>query len=80
MPFFVYCGSNFDLIFVVEYAIISSETGYVCPAPCLSAYSLTTYLTIDSSGAHGNNGYKTAKEHFSCSRNRYKKPFAAERA
>ncbi len=40
---------------------------------------LTTYLTIDSSGAHGNNGYKTAEEDLPWSRNGYKKPFAAER-
>ena len=40
---------------------------------------LTTYLTIDSLGAHGNNGYKTAEEDFSWSGNGYKKPFAVER-
>ena len=40
---------------------------------------MTTYLTIDSSGAHGNNGYKTAKEDFPWNRSGYKKPFAAER-
>ena len=40
---------------------------------------MTTYLTIDSSGAHGNNGYKTAKENLPWSGNGYKKPFAAER-
>ncbi len=40
---------------------------------------LTTYLTIDTPGVHGNNGHKTAKEHFPWSGNRYKKPFAAER-
>jgi len=40
---------------------------------------LTTYLTIDSSGAHGNNGYKTAEEDLPWSGNGYKKPFAAER-
>ncbi|MCM1166885.1 MAG: hypothetical protein NC401_12845 [Ruminococcus sp.] len=43
-------------------------------------HCLTTSLTIDTLGAHGNNGYKTAKEHLSRSGNRYKKPFAAERA
>ncbi len=81
MPyFFVLCGSNFDLLFVVEYAIISSETEYVCQIPCLSAYSLTTYLTIDTFGAHGNNGYKTAKDDLPWSGNGYKKPFAVERA
>ncbi len=41
---------------------------------------MTTYLTIDSSGAHGNNGYKTAKEDLLWSGNGYKKPFAAERS
>ncbi len=41
---------------------------------------MTTYLTIDSSGAHGNNGYKTAKEDLLRSGNGYKKPFAAERS
>lgn len=40
---------------------------------------MTTYLTIDSSGAHGNNGYKTAKEDLPWSTNGYKKPFVAER-
>ena len=40
---------------------------------------MTTYLTIDSSGAHGNNGYKIAKEDLPWSGNGYKKPFAAER-
>ncbi len=40
---------------------------------------MTTYLTIDSSGAHGNNGYKTAEEDLLRSGNGYKKPFAAER-
>jgi len=43
-------------------------------------FLLTTYLTIDTLGVHGNNGYKTAKEHFIQSGNGYKKPFAAERA
>jgi len=37
-------------------------------------------LTIDTLGEHGNNGYKTAKEHLLWSGNGYKKPFAAERA
>ena len=41
---------------------------------------MTTYLTIDSSGAHGNNGYKTAKEDLLWSGNGYKNPFVAERA
>ncbi|MCM1062104.1 MAG: hypothetical protein NC452_17715 [Eubacterium sp.] len=40
---------------------------------------LTTYLTIDTLGIHGNNGYKTVKEDLPWSRNRYKKPFGAER-
>ncbi|MCI8605066.1 MAG: hypothetical protein HFE79_13140 [Ruminiclostridium sp.] len=40
---------------------------------------LTTYLTIDSTGVHGNNGYKTVEEDFLWSGNGYKKPFAAER-
>ena len=40
---------------------------------------MTTYLTIDSSGAHGNNGYKTAKEDLLWSGNGYKKAFVAER-
>ena len=43
------------------------------------AEKTTTYLTIDSSGAHGNNGYKTVKEDLPCSGNGYKKPLAAER-
>lgn len=43
-------------------------------------YSTTTYLTIDSFGAHGNNGYKTVKEDLLWSENGYKKPFATERA
>ena len=40
---------------------------------------MTTYLTIDSFGAHGNNGYKTAKEDLPWSGNGYKKPLAVER-
>jgi hypothetical protein len=40
---------------------------------------LTTYLTIDSFGAHGNSGYKTAKEDMLWNGNGYKKPIAAER-
>lgn len=40
---------------------------------------MTTYLTIDSFGAHGNNGYKTAKEDLTWRGNGYKKPFATER-
>lgn len=40
---------------------------------------MTTYLTIDSSGAHGNNGDKTAEDDLLYSGNGYKKPFAAER-
>ncbi len=80
MPyFFVYCGSNFDLTFVLVYAIIALEIVEVCSVSCRAASWLTTYLTIDTLRAYGNNGYKTAKEHFSRSRNGYKKPFAAER-
>ncbi len=79
-PFFVLCGSNFDLIFLPIYAIIVLGKNEVCSASCELPSCLTTSLTIDTLGAYGNNGYKTAKEHFSCSRNRYKKPFAAERA
>ncbi len=41
---------------------------------------MTTYLTTNTLGAHGNNGYMTAKEHTPWSRNGYKKPFATERA
>ena len=41
---------------------------------------MTTYLIIDSSGAHGNNGCKTAKKDLSWSGNSYKKPFVAESA
>ena len=40
---------------------------------------MTTYLTIDTFGAHGNNGYRTAKEYFAWSGNGYKKPFAVDR-
>ena len=40
---------------------------------------MTTYLTIDSFGAHGNSGYKTAKEDMLWNGNGYKKPIAAER-
>lgn len=40
---------------------------------------MTTYLTIDSFGVHGNNGYKTAKEDLTWRGNGYKKPFATER-
>ncbi len=43
-------------------------------------FCLTTYQTIDTLGAYGNNGYNTAEEHFLCSGSRYKKPFAVERA
>ena len=39
---------------------------------------MTTYLTIDSSGAHGNNGYKIVKDDLLWSGNGYKKPFVAE--
>ncbi len=80
MPFFVYCDSNFDLIFLLIYAIIVLGTNEVCSASCELPSCLTTSLTIDTLGAHGNNGYKTAKEHSPRSRNGYKKPFAAERA
>ncbi len=79
-PFLVYSGSNFDLIFLLIYVIIVLESVEVCLAPCELSPRLTTYLTIDRLGAHGNNGYKTAKEHFPWSGNGYKKPFAAERA
>ncbi len=78
--FFVYCGSIFDLTFLPNYAIIVLDKDEVCSASCELPSRLTTYQTIDTLGAHGNNGYKTAKEHFSCSRNPYKKAFAAERA
>lgn len=40
---------------------------------------MTTYLTIDSSGAHGNNGYKTFKGDLPWSGKGYKKPFVAKR-
>ncbi len=39
---------------------------------------MTTYLTIDRLGAHGNNGHKIAKEDFVWSGNGYKKPFGAD--
>ncbi len=80
MLFFVYCCSIFDLIFLLIYVIIVLESVEVCSASCELLSCLTTYLTIDSSGAHGNNGYKTAKEHLPWSGNRYKKPFVVERA
>lgn len=81
MPyFFVYCGSNFDLTFVLVYAIMALEIVEVCSVSCRAASWLTTYLTIDSFGAHGNNGYKTAKGDFLWSVNGCKKPFAAEKA
>ncbi len=51
----------------------------VCLVSCRIILRLTTYLTIDTLGAHGNNGYKTAKEYSPWSENGYKKPFAAER-
>ena len=41
-------------------------------------YFATTSLTIDSSGAHGNNGYKIAEEDLPWNGNGYKKPFVAE--
>lgn len=40
----------------------------------------TTYLTIDSSGVHGNNGYRTAEEDLLWSGNGYKKAFAVKMA
>ena len=40
---------------------------------------MTTYLTIDSFEAHGNNGDKTTKEDFVWSGNGYKKLFAVDR-
>lgn len=40
---------------------------------------MTTYLTIDSFGAHGNNEHKTVIEDLPWSVNGYKKPIAAER-
>ena len=67
------------MISAVLYAIIALESVEVCPPLCCADSSLTTYLTIDSSRAHGNNRGKTTKEHFPWSRNRYKKPFAAKR-
>ncbi len=78
--FFVYCGSNFDLIFLLIYVIIVLESVEVCLAPCELSSCLTTYLTIDRLGVHGNNGHKTAKEHSLWSGNGYKKPFAVESA
>ncbi len=80
MPFFVYSASNFDLTFLLIYVIIILETIEIRSAYCELPPRLTTFLTIDTLGAHGNNGYKTAKEQFLRSGNRYKKPFVAERA
>ncbi len=77
--FFVYFGSIFDLIFLLTYTIIVLGINEVCSASCELPSCLTTSLTIDTLGVHGNNEYKTAKEHFPWSRNRYKKPFVAER-
>ena len=77
--FFVLCGSIFDLNFLLIYAIMTIETVKDCPLYYRFTAPLTTYLTIDSSGAHGNNGYKTAQEYFSWSENGYKKPLIAER-
>ena len=79
-PFFVLCGPNSDLIFLLIYAIIVLGKNEVCSASCELPSCLTTSLTIDTLGAHGNNGYKTAKEDLPRSGNRYKKAFAAERA
>ncbi len=62
------------------YNIIVTETIENQPLFCWLTVSTTTYLTIDRSEAHGNNGYKTAKDHLLWSRNGYKKPFVAERA
>ncbi len=78
--FFVYCGSNSDLIFLLIYVIIVLEAIEVCSACYRAASRLTTSLTIDTLVAHGNNGYKTAKDDLPWSGNGYKKPFAAERA
>ncbi len=58
--------------------ITLSEEGYLVSIQFVLL--LTTYLTIDTSGAHGNNVYKTAEEHFPWSGNGYKKPSAAESA
>lgn len=77
--FFVLCDSNSDLIFVLNCAIIAFEVNEVCSESCRAAPRLTTYLTIDTLGAHGNNVHKTAKEHLLWSGNGYKKPFALER-
>ncbi len=75
--FFVLCGSNFDLLFTLDYAIMVLAT----PHSVLFlrvVFRLTTYLTIDSSGAHGNKGYKTAEEDLLWNGNGYKKPFVAD--
>ncbi len=80
MPFFVYSASNFDLIFLLIYGIIVLETIEDCSECYRAVPRLTTSLTIDTLGAHGNNGYKTAKKNLLWSGNGYKKPFAAERA
>lgn len=77
--FFVYCCSNFDLTFAPIYSIILSENARHKSYPYRAVLRLTTYQTIDTHVAYGNNGYKTAKEHFSRRGNGYKKPFAAER-
>jgi|GEM_PF-5032721 len=78
MSIFVLGDSKFDLISTRIYAIIAVEIVEDDSLFCRLTDPLTTYLTIDSSGAHGNNGYKTAKEDFLWGRNGYKKPFMAD--
>ncbi|MCM1061922.1 MAG: hypothetical protein NC452_16760 [Eubacterium sp.] len=77
--FFVYSGSIFDLNFRVGRAIMVIMTVNGLLYSVCVLLLLTTYLTIDTLGIHGNNGYKTAKEDLPWSGNRYKKPFGAER-
>ncbi len=67
------------MIFLPIYAIIVLGSNEVCSASCGLPPRLTTSLTIDTLGVHGNNIHKTAKEHSPWSRNGYKKPSAAER-
>ena len=63
---------------MVDYAIMASRAvGRLFCFFCI-LFPLTTYLTIDSFGAHGNNGYKIAKEDFLWSGNGYKKEFGAD--
>ena len=76
--FFVLCGSIFDMILQCAYVMmVLGINGFIV---AVSFSKTTTYLTIDSSGVHGNNGYKTAKEHLPWNRNRYKKLFVAKSA